>query len=333
MRQPDIFEEKLGQIRKVVDALNERKGSVILVEGRKDEIALRNAGVDGEFIHVQSFGGPIRASEYVSETGKTAVIMTDWDRRGNLLAESLETNLAALDVRYDTRLRTELASACRAYAKDVESLDSVVAYLGREDACQDDGCLIVLEGIDGSGKSSMCAAIAAELRKEGKTVETTAEPTHVRIGSLIRSGAFGNISQMTEAILFTADRNDHTENMKKWIYDGKIVICDRYFASTVAYQSSGLDGRSLDRSVLLRLNSMFTGIPRLTLLLDLDPSVSAGRIASRGMPDRYENIEFQRRVRAEYLRLAGEFGFRIVDASGRPEEVLEQCMSEIKKVL
>lgn len=123
-------EERLEGIQVLLDELSSMSGThIILVEGLKDVDSLRNVGVDGEFYCVQSGGGPVKAAEYVWHSGKQAVIMTDWDRRGGSLARSLRENLSALDVRYDDRIRRELATLCRPYVKDVESVDAVVELL------------------------------------------------------------------------------------------------------------------------------------------------------------------------------------------------------------
>ncbi len=122
--------ERLEGIQALLDELSSMSGThIILVEGLKDVDSLRNVGVDGEFYCVQSGGGPVKAAEHVWHSGKQAVIMTDWDRRGGSLARSLRENLSALDVRYDDRIRRELATLCRPYVKDVESVDAVVELL------------------------------------------------------------------------------------------------------------------------------------------------------------------------------------------------------------
>ena len=93
--------ERLEQIQALLDELNDMSGThIILVEGLKDVASLRHVGVDGEFFCVQSGGGPVKAAEHVWHSGKQAVIMTDWDRRGGALARALRDNLSALDVRY-----------------------------------------------------------------------------------------------------------------------------------------------------------------------------------------------------------------------------------------
>ncbi|MBR4686105.1 MAG: dTMP kinase, partial [Candidatus Methanomethylophilaceae archaeon] len=112
------------------------------------------------------------------------------------------------------------------------------------------GAFIVFEGADGAGKSSLCKRVAEWLTAKGRDVVLTAEPTHEGIGAFIRSGNAGGISQRTEALLFVADRNDHTEKIMRMVEEGKIVLSDRYFASTVAYQSARLDGDASDRDWL-----------------------------------------------------------------------------------
>lgn len=197
-----------------------------------------------------------------------------------------------------------------------------------------EGAFIVFEGIDGSGKSTLCNRIASELGSEGREVILTAEPTHEGIGAFIRSGAAGDISQATEALLFVADRNDHTEAIRRWVSEGRIVLCDRYFASTVAYQSAKLDGDGTDRDWLLSINSRFTSGPDATILLDIDPSESLSRVGTRGEEvSKFEKLDFLEQVRSNYLRLAEEYGFVKVDASADPDTVFDTVMSVIRKVI
>ena len=196
------------------------------------------------------------------------------------------------------------------------------------------GAFIVFEGADGAGKSSVCRKVAEELRSKGKDVVLTAEPTHEGIGAFIRSGDAGTISQRTEALLFVADRNDHTERIMKDVGEGKIVLCDRYFASTVAYQSAKLDGDSSDRDWLIGINREFTDKADVTILLDIDPKVGMGRVGTRGEEiSKFERMDFQNQVRSNYLRLADEFGFKVVDASLSQEEVYEEVMRILGKVI
>ncbi len=122
--------ERLERIREALDRLQDlAETSVILVEGLKDVDALRSVGIDAEFYCIQSGGGPLKAAEHVWGKGRDAVILTDWDRRGGNLADSLRTDLESLCVSYDDTVRRDLSILCRAYSKDVESLDSVLSLL------------------------------------------------------------------------------------------------------------------------------------------------------------------------------------------------------------
>ncbi len=99
---------------------------------------------------------------------------------------------------------------------------------------------IVFEGIDGSGKSSVIARLKESLEASGRKVMVTAEPTDSAVGRLVAET--DGLNPETEALLFTADRAIHTERVKKWMAEGYDVISDRYFASTLAYQSAaGMD--------------------------------------------------------------------------------------------
>ena len=119
----ELIMEQLG----LLDILSE--DHAIVVEGRKDVESLNNLGIHGEFLMVQVSGGPIRIAESLWNNGSKAVILTDWDRRGDLLAEDLKRNMDSLLVRYNIEVRKELAHLCRPFCKDVESLHSVVSLL------------------------------------------------------------------------------------------------------------------------------------------------------------------------------------------------------------
>ncbi len=196
------------------------------------------------------------------------------------------------------------------------------------------GAFIVFEGADGAGKSSLCKRVAEELTAKGIEVVLTAEPTHEGIGAFIRSGGAGDISQRTEALLFVADRNDHTEKIKEMVSEGKVVLCDRYFASTVAYQSAKLDGDASDREWLIGINREFIDIPEAIILLDIDPKVGMDRVGVRGEEiSKFERLDFQNQVRENYLLLAKEFGFDVIDASQTQDQVFAEAMEIVDKVI
>lgn len=196
------------------------------------------------------------------------------------------------------------------------------------------GAFIAIEGIDGSGKTTVCESAAEALRARGIKAVATAEPTYDGVGAFIRSGYADNFSQLTESLLFTADRVEHTVAIRKMVADDKVVICDRYYASTIAYQSSKLGEDSADKDEMMRLSERFVQEPDAVVLLDMDPRMSMDRVGSRGEEEsKFENLAFQEQVRARYLELADRFGYEVVDASRSREDVLADVMHIIEEVL
>ena len=193
------------------------------------------------------------------------------------------------------------------------------------------GAFLVIEGIDGAGKSTLCRILEKKLTAEGFKVKVTQEPTHDEIGSFIRGGKVKGISQKAEALLFVADRAVHTERISQWIDEGFVVICDRYFASTVAYQSSGFNGEALDREWLIELNRPVIIEPDLTVLLDLDAKKGIARIGERGELSKYEDPTYLENTRREYLRLADEYDFMIINAEEGQAEIADKIISKLKE--
>lgn len=187
---------------------------------------------------------------------------------------------------------------------------------------------IVLEGIDGSGKSSVSRKLAQMLESKGRKVILTAEPSEGEVGRLIRKGVPG-MSQYGEALLFTADRAQHTYQIMEWVDDGYDVICDRYYASTLAYQSAVADGPGLDEEWLMSINAPIIREPDLTFLLDLSPEVGMARVGKRGELSRFEVPEYQMNVRSNYLKIAEERNFIVIDASGTVDEVTQRIFNKI----
>ena len=118
--------ERFEALEEILDLLQEMSGTYIaLIEGNKDRRALDNLGLSSlQTIEVQREGGPLRAAEMVSEMKRPAIILTDWDDRGNRIEHELRTQLDALCVKYDTDIRLRLRDLCIKDIKDVESLDS-----------------------------------------------------------------------------------------------------------------------------------------------------------------------------------------------------------------
>ena len=118
--------ERFEALEEILDILQEMSDThVALIEGNKDRRALDNLGLSSlQTIEVQREGGPLRAAEMLSEMNRSAIILTDWDDRGNRIEQDLRIQLDALCVRYDTEIRLRLRDLCIKDIKDVESLDS-----------------------------------------------------------------------------------------------------------------------------------------------------------------------------------------------------------------
>jgi dTMP kinase len=188
---------------------------------------------------------------------------------------------------------------------------------------------ITFEGGDGSGKSTQAGLLAEWLTQQGKTVVRTREPGGTDVGVEVRNLVLhhrGDIDPRAEALLYAADRAHHIATLVRPALErGEVVIQDRYFDSSVAYQGAG---RVLDAKEVRDLSIWATDglLPDVTVLLDLDESLARSRLDAEDKPfDRLENEkdEFHARVRAGFLTLAGDEPnrFIVLDAT-RPIEEL-----------
>ena len=191
------------------------------------------------------------------------------------------------------------------------------------------GVLVTLEGVEGSGKSSQCRRLAADLRARGLEVVETSEPDRLWLGAIVR-GVFEREgpppTPLAQAFLFAAARQQHvTELIRPALDRGAVVICDRYTDATTAYQGHG---QGLDVQTIADLNTLATGglLPDLTIVLDLDPEEGMRRIRGRAL-DAFERMDlaFHRRVREGYLEIARADKTRVVvvDAARAPDAVWE----------
>jgi dTMP kinase len=155
---------------------------------------------------------------------------------------------------------------------------------------------VVLEGLDGCGKSTLAKLLGGWLKERGRSVLLTSEPTDGRIGGLIREVLSGGkkVDASALALLFTADRMQHLAGeVEPALSSGKVVVCERYYYSTVAYQSA----QGVDSKWLTALNSAARR-PDLGILIDVDPAVAASRTSTGEI---FENKEFLSKVRENYL--------------------------------
>jgi dTMP kinase len=203
------------------------------------------------------------------------------------------------------------------------------------------GRLVTIEGLDGAGKTTLAAGLAAALQARGVDAVLLREPGGVelseRLRGLVKDPAL-RVGGAAEALLYAAARAQLVEErLRPLLEDGRWVLLDRFVDSSLAYQGAAR-GLGVDR--VRALNRIATGdlVPDRTLLLVLDPAAGRARLAGRGeAPDRLESEDaaFFGRVADAYAQLARDEPerMRVIDA-GRPEdEVLASALAELEDLL
>jgi dTMP kinase len=212
------------------------------------------------------------------------------------------------------------------------------------------GRFIVIEGADGTGKSTQAQMLASYLECKGVPVVAVREPggtkTGEKIREILRDPALAGMSARTETFLYMASRAQLVEEViKPALAEGKTVVADRFLLSTVVYQ--GIAG-GLGMETVLKIGKAATGSlkPALTVVIDLK---DGKRMARKGIerdgaqadmfdepPDREElkGIDFHRKVREAYLELAGKDDSMIViDGGGTPQAVHERVVKAVRNAL
>ena len=184
---------------------------------------------------------------------------------------------------------------------------------------------LVLEGMDGTGTTTIAHLVSERLRARDLRVCLTSEPTDGPLGRLLRSHLTGglNLDPFTTALVFSGDRADHLARTIRPALDrGEWVVCDRYLLSTLAYQ--GAEGVS--REAILGASSGFE-VPDLTVVLEVSDDVREERMSGRRQRERYEDPAFMDALRASYtesialMRGAGH-EIDVLDASESPDEIV-----------
>lgn len=195
---------------------------------------------------------------------------------------------------------------------------------------------VVIEGIEGSGKSTLLGALTESLRGDGHDVVMTREPGGTQFGDAIRALFLTRnlaIEPVAEALLVNASRAQHVEDViRPALKAGRIVLCDRFVESTLAYQGYG---RGLDLGKLGTICEMATdGLePDLVLLVDMPVEEARSRLQERDeAADRIEGEgnAFHERVRQGFLALAKTPRHCILDGTRSPDEILDDALREVR---
>ena len=213
---------------------------------------------------------------------------------------------------------------------------NVPLLLGGSGLNQTLGKLITFEGIDGAGKTTQVLLTAAALEQRGFRVLTTREPGGVRLSEEIRrlllDPQFSEMAASTEALLYAAARSQLVgELILPALEAGKVVLCDRFVDSSLAYQGYG---RELSLVLLRTVNAFaLAGLGIFyTIVIDLEPEQGLQRFANRES-DRLEqeDVSFHRRVRYGYRTLAAAAPerIRVVDGSGSADEVQARVWAQV----
>lgn len=202
---------------------------------------------------------------------------------------------------------------------------------------------ITLEGPEGSGKTSVMKEVISRLRQEGFVIEETREPGGTPIAEQIRQVILNKenktLDPRAEALLLAASRRQNlVEKIWPALKAGKIVICDRFIDSSLAYQG-GARGLGIEPVLNINLFATESSYPQLTLLFDIPPELGLQRIAANANREinrlDLEQLSFHQKVRDTYLTLAKRFKdrFIIIDASLPLATVIENTYKAIHQRL
>ncbi|HWI48255.1 MAG TPA: dTMP kinase [Rummeliibacillus sp.] len=199
------------------------------------------------------------------------------------------------------------------------------------------------EGPEGAGKTTVLKMVVSKLQEEGREVVATREPGGSVIAEEIRqvilNPAHTEMDAKTEALLYAAARSQHfVEKIEPALKQGKVVLCDRFIDSSLAYQGIG---RGLGITGVKSINEFAIGdhMPDMTILFDLNPEIGLSRINAHKEREvnrlDVESLAFHQKVREAYLMLAEKFPERIqvIDASKSLEEVFQNVWKVLKNAL
>ena len=207
-----------------------------------------------------------------------------------------------------------------------------VALLSAE--AKDAGRFYVFEGIDGGGKTTVARMLRDKLETtlERETM-LTAEPSGSWLGDCVRRSNNEDISEFAEALLFMADRAQHTQEISRAVEEGKIVLCDRYYVSTLAYQGVTLEHLVPDPVLWLRaVNAPIIRTPDITFYFFIEPEKAMERMQERDEKSKFEKLGFLKKVTAIYEEMSlSDPSAQIIDASRPLEEVFADVLRIVQQ--
>lgn len=194
------------------------------------------------------------------------------------------------------------------------------------------GLFATIEGIDGSGKTTVAGSVVRALEAAGVPVVPTTEPTRTWRGDAVKWAIERDVDAVSETFLFLADRKAHGARIRAWLMEGMLVLSDRYADSTYAYQGARLEGKRKDPVAWLRdLSAPFVVTPDVTYFLAVPPEVGLARIQGRERRVRFETLEFLRKVDANYRQLAKGRRFVTVDATRAARDVAADLVADLTR--
>jgi dTMP kinase len=189
---------------------------------------------------------------------------------------------------------------------------------------------VTFEGIDGSGKSTISKQVYERMKAVGYHVVHTCEPTDSTIGRFVQECIRTQSDPFVTSFTFIADRVQHCKQIRQWLDDENIVLCDRYAESTYAYQGSQLESQLEDPIRWLReLSEGRILVPDRTFLFVIDPRVSLARIQHRPELIPFERVSFLEKVHANYLKVCNGKRFLHLDATRKIEDLVDLCFNDI----
>jgi dTMP kinase len=200
------------------------------------------------------------------------------------------------------------------------------------------GKLVVLEGIDGTGKSYIADKVVRHLEAREVSAIATSEPTEGAVGRLLKKVLSDGVDAYTELFLFMADRADHVQWMRARMREGNWLVCDRYAMSSAAYQGTYMEAEWETRgrdpvAWIMDMHRPWWIEPDLTVLIVDDIDRCLARVAERGPLSKFERRAYLERVQANYLAIAETTDGVVVVDDPELEDLVAAVLGRVEAML